>query len=346
MTNQQETLYAIALAQLCRYSPTTALQLYKEGGSATTLMEHRHNIKTLFPNANTRLIETFRQADQALRQAEKELKYNIEHNIKTLLINDEDYPARLRECTDAPLVIFYKGTATLNPTHAIAIVGTRRCTTYGQDITRRFIKDLQNHCPGILIVSGLAYGIDICAHREALAEKNETIGVLAHGLDQLYPAHHKQTAQEMTKQGGLLTEFMTETQAEKMHFVQRNRIVAGMCDACIVVESGERGGSLITADIARSYDRDVFAFPGRVGDKTSAGCNRLIRDNVAALIQNADDLIKAMRWENINLLKQAKQTGIQPQLFPELTPDEQKIIKTLNEKNDQQMNTLAVNCYP
>lgn len=344
MNQQQETLYAMALARLCRYSPAIALQLYKEAGSATVVMEHRNDLKALLPDASKRLEDTFRDADEALRRAEEELKYNLEKGIESLTINDERYPERLKECDDAPLVIYYKGTATLNPQHAISIVGTRHCTAYGQDLVQRFISDLRRLCPQTLIISGLAYGIDVCAHRQALANGYETVGVLAHGLDELYPSHHRQTANEMARQGGLLTEFMTQTRAEKMNFVQRNRIVAGMSDACIVVESAEKGGSLITADIARSYDRDVFAFPGRTNDKASAGCNQLIRNQVAALICNAEDFVKAMRWENDAVLQQAQVAGIERQLFPELSDDERLVVDTLTKSNDLQINILAVQC--
>ena len=196
-------------------------------------------------------------------------------------MNDERYPQRLKDCDDAPLMLFYKGNANLNQQRVINIVGTRHCTIYGQDIIRRFTADMKSLCPDTIIISGLAYGVDINAHRQALTNGMETVGVLAHGLDYLYPTAHRETATEMLRQGGLATEFMTGTNADKMNFVRRNRIVAGLADATIVVESASKGGSLITANLASDYNRDVFAFPGNVGAPYSMGTNNLIRDNKA-----------------------------------------------------------------
>jgi DNA processing protein len=200
---------------------------------------------------------------------------------------------------------------------------------------------MQGLCPNVLVVSGLAYGVDIHAHRNALEYGFETVGVLAHGLDDLYPSRHKDTANRMVHQGGLLTEFMTGTKADKINFVRRNRIVAGMSDACILVESAAKGGGLITADISRSYGRDVFAFPGRVGDAYSEGCNNLIRDNGAALMQSADDFVKAMGWEGDARMAKAQNDGIQPDLFPDLTDEEEVIVGVLQRNNDLQINMLA-----
>jgi DNA processing protein len=257
---------------------------------------------------------------------------------------DDGYPRRLKECDDAPLMLFYKGTADLNATHIINIVGTRHSTPYGQDLIRRFVADLRTLCPDVLIVSGLAYGIDICAHRQALDNGLATIGVLAHGLDDLYPTAHRDTANRMVAQGGLLTEFMTRTNADKLNFVRRNRITAGISDACVLVESAAKGGGLITTRISKDYNRDVFAFPGPVGAPYSEGCNRLIRDNGAALITSAEDLVKAMGWEQDALLAQARQQGIERQLFPDLSADEQKVVSLLQKTNDLQLNIISVKC--
>lgn len=341
---QQEILHAMTLARLCRFSPATATQLYRQAGSATAVMQHRHDIKALIPDATKHLTSIFLHADEELRRAEQELQYDQQKGILPLVMNDERYPVRLKECDDAPIILYYKGTANLNHRHVISIVGTRHCTTYGQELVQRFVSDLRHLCPQTLIVSGLAYGIDVCAHRQALTNAFDTVGVLAHGLDELYPSHHRQTANEMARQGGLITEFMTQTRPEKMNFVQRNRIVASMSDACIVVESAEKGGSLITATIARSYDRDVFAFPGRVADKASAGCNQLIQDNVAGLITSAEDFVKAMRWESDKQLQEAQSNGIERQLFPEFSDDELRIVEVLKKTNDLQINILAVQC--
>ena len=341
MNQQQETLYAMALARLCRYSPAIALQLYKEAGSATAVMEHRNNLKALLPDASKRLEDTFRDADEALRRAEEELKYNLEKGIESLTINDERYPERLKECDDAPLLLFYKGSANLNSRRVVSIVGTRNATVYGKTLIERFVADMKSLCPDVLIVSGLAYGVDICAHRSTLDNGMNTVAVLAHGLDDIYPSLHRDTANRMTTQGGLLTEYPTHTRPDKRNFVQRNRIVAGMSDACIVVESAAKGGGLITAGIARSYNRDVFAFPGNVGSKYSEGCNKLIRDNAAALITSAADFASAMGWNDDSTLASARRKGIERELFPDLSEPEAKVVSTLRKNNDLQINMLS-----
>jgi DNA processing protein len=204
------------------------------------------------------------------------------------------------------------------------------------------VRDLKSLCPQLLIVSGLAYGVDINAHRAALENGYETVGVLAHGLDQIYPHRHRETAVKMISQGGLLTEFFTQTNADKVNFVRRNRIVAGMSDACILVESAARGGGLITARLSRDYNRDVFAFPGKVGDEYSKGCNNLIRNNGAALITSAQDFVEAMGWITDAQLNEARQKGIERQLFPSLSPEEMQIVGALQKQNDQQINMLSV----
>ena len=219
-------------------------------------------------------------------------------------------------------------------------MGTRRCTNYGKDLIRRFVSELRNLCPETLIVSGLAYGVDICAHRQALDNDYETIGVLAHGLDEIYPSQHRNTAKEMLHKGGLLTEYTSETRADKMNFVKRNRIVAGMSDATILVESAEKGGGLITAHIAQDYNRSVFAFPGAVGAPYSEGCNHLIRDNVASLITSADDFVTAMGWQTD--IQQVQPKAVERTLFPDLSDEERKIVEILDEFGDFQLNQLSV----
>lgn len=337
---EQETLYTVALTRISGFGLAGTLPLYRELGSATAIFENRYQLRDVLPDCSQRLVDAMRNTSDALKRAEVELEYDQKNNIQCLCLNDSDYPSRLRDCDDAPLVLYYKGSADLNQSKVINMVGTRRCTQYGVDMIRRFITDLRSICPHVLIVSGLAYGVDINAHRQALANGYETVGVLAHGLDFLYPAGHKQTADEMVKKGGLLTEFMTATNADKGNFVRRNRIVAGMSDTCIVVESASKGGGLITAGIAQSYNRDVFAFPGRVDDAYSAGCNNLIRDNQAALITSAEDFIKAMCWEE-PLISEKRPAGIERDLFPALTDNEQTIVNALLKMNDKQINQLV-----
>lgn len=318
------------------------LELYRQVGSATTIIENKDHIKDLLPEASPKLIEALKNIDEARKRAEVELEYDLRYGIQPITMNDERYPQRLVECDDAPLMLFYKGSANLNTQRVINIVGTRRCTPYGEDLIRHFISDLRQLCPQALIVSGLAYGVDIVSHRQALDKGFETVGVLAHGLDDLYPSRHRETAQRMIEQGGLLTEFLTQTNADKINFVRRNRIVAGMSDACILIESAAKGGGLITCEISQAYGRDVFTFPGRIGDAYSEGCNNLIRNNGATLITSAEDFVKDMGWQDDAKLMRAKQQGIERSLFPELSQEEQAVVAVLTRNNDLQINMISV----
>ena len=340
--DQQEILNTILLTRLNYFSLAGMLELYRKVGSATLIIENKDNIKDILPDASDKLINALQNADEARKRAEVELEYDLKYGIQPICMNDERYPQRLKECNDAPLMLFYKGNANLNQQRVINIVGTRHCTPYGEDCIRRFITDLKQLSPQVLIVSGLAYGVDIVAHRQALANGYETVGVLAHGLDDLYPSRHRETALRMIEQGGLLTEFLTQTNADKINFVRRNRIVSGMSDACILIESAAHGGGLITCDISQAYGRDVFAFPGRVGDAYSEGCNNLIRSNGAGLITSAADFIKDMGWQDDATLMRAKQQGIERSLFPELSPEEQLIVNALAKTNDLQINLISV----
>lgn len=336
-----EPLNILTLAAAMHFYPDEAVQLYRVAGSATAVMDNRRNLRDVLPACPQKVVETLADVSEARRKAEAEIEYASRNGVKTLCLGGDDYPQRLANCPDAPLVLFYKGTAALNRSRVINMVGTRRCTAYGQDCVRSFVRRLAELCPGTLVVSGLAYGIDICAHREALAAGLDTVAVLAHGLDNLYPPRHRDTATQMLTQGGLLTEHFTHTNADKLNFLRRNRIVAGMADATIVVESASHGGALVTARIAGSYSRDVFAFPGRVGDECSEGCNNLIRDNKAALVTSADDFMKAMGWTADAEMEHARRQGIERTLFPELTAEEQAAADTLAKDNDLQINTLS-----
>lgn len=340
--NHNETRNAIALTRVNYFNLAGLAQLYRKLGSATEVIAHRNNLKEVLPDASPRLLEAMHNIEQHLRVADAEMEYNARNNIKTLCLADNDYPQRLKNCADAPLVLFFKGNTDLNRARVINVVGTRHCTAYGQDVIRKFVTELKNLSPEVLIVSGLAYGVDINAHRQALANDLDTVAVLAHGLDNLYPARHKQTADEMIKHGGLLTEFLTNTNADKLNFVRRNRIVAGMSDACVLVESAAHGGGLITTAIARDYSREVFAFPGAVGAPFSEGCNNLIRDHKAQLITSAADFIQALGWETDFKRVQATRQGIERQLFPELSAEEQTVIEALQSLNDQPISQLSL----
>ena len=340
--DQQEILNTILLTRLNYFSLAGMLELYRKVGSATLIMEHKNNLRDILPDASDKLVNAIQNSDEARKRAEVELEYDLRYGIEPITMNDERYPSRLRECDDAPLMLFYKGNANLNQQRVINIVGTRHCTPYGEDLIRRFITELKQLCPQVLIVSGLAYGVDINAHRQALDKGYETVGVLAHGLDDLYPNRHKETALRMIEQGGLLTEFLTQTNADKINFVRRNRIVAGMSDACILVESAAHGGGLITCEISQAYNRDVFAFPGRIGDAYSEGSNNLIRSNGAMLITSASDFVKDMGWQDDAKLMRAKQQGIERSLFPDLSAEEQAIVDVLSRNNDLQINMISV----
>lgn len=338
--SNDETYYSIALTRMTGFNFQTALQLYRGLGSGQAVYEHRNDIGDVMPGSSPRLISAMRNWDEALRRAAAEMEFVERHHIEALPLHDERYPQRLRECPDAPIVLYYKGTADFNQRYVIDIVGTRHCTTYGQDLVRRFVSDLRQLCPEVLIVSGLAYGIDICAHRNALQQGYETVGVLAHGLDKIYPYAHRDTARQMLRQGGLLTEFMSQTNTDKPNFVRRNRIVAGVSDATILVESAARGGGLITCDIARSYNRDVYAFPGAVGMPYSEGCNKAIHKNLAALITSAEDFVNAMGWQT----EQDKPQAVERQLFPELSEEELLVARVLQQTDNLQLNLISVKC--
>lgn len=265
------------------------------GDAEAVFMEKRQSLEKV-PGIGS-FTATEIKRPEVLLQAEKELSFIEKNRISCYFMTDVNYPKRLRECPDAPVLFYFKGNADLDTTRIISIVGTRRSTDYGRELTENLIKELAVSFPNLLVVSGLAYGIDIMAHRNALKNQLPTVAVLAHGLDRIYPSTHRNTAIELMQHGGLLTDFPSGTEPDKPNFIKRNRIVAGLADAVIIVESADKGGSLITADIAFSYGRDVLAFPGRVNDPHSKGCNTLIRQNKAALITSAADLISAMCWD-------------------------------------------------
>ena len=277
---------------------------------------------------------------KVLERAEEEILFIEKNRIQCLYFTDKDYPFRLKECADSPILLFSKGNRGLNDGKFVGIVGTRNATEQGKENCKNLITDLSALHPNITIVSGLAYGIDICAHKLSVELNIPTIGVLGHGLDRIYPAIHRNTALKMLEEGMLLTEYLSNTTPDKPNFVQRNRIIAGLCDAVVVIESGVRGGSLITATIANDYNRDVFAFPGRITDELSAGCNTLIKSNQAALIESGKDLMHFMSWEV------SHEKAIQPMqtvLFADMSDEEINVLSILRNFPDGiQVNELAV----
>ncbi|MCK9160183.1 MAG: DNA-processing protein DprA [Bacteroidaceae bacterium] len=333
----EEQIASIALMFIPGIGHIWAKKLVDGMGNAADVFRFRKQLPERLPEVNQRLVEAL-DCPQAFEHAKLEIEFVKKNHIRCLTLADDDYPSRLRECCDGPVVLFLKGNVNLNALHVINIVGTRKATDYGSQICATFLRDLKQLCPDVLVVSGLAYGIDIHAHRESLANDLSTVAVLAHGLDRIYPYVHRKTAVDMLKNGGLLTEYVSGTNPDAHNFVSRNRIVAGMCDATIVVESAKKGGALITADIAESYHRDCFAFPGRINDAYSLGSNQLIRDNKAALLLSAEGLVKALCWDvMIN-----KTSNVQRNLFLDLSEDECKVVKVLQEKGDLQINSLTV----
>lgn len=329
--------FQIGLTLIKGIGPVLARNLVSYLGSAEAVFKETQanlaKIPEIGPVLSKQIVD-----QQVLKRAEKEVSFIQKNSIRTCFYTDKDYPYRLKECPDAPVMLYCKGNAELNTNRFISIVGTREVTDYGKDLCAAFVKDLAALLPNTTIVSGVAYGVDICAHKAALEHGMPTIGVLGHGLDRIYPLNHRPTAIKMIENGGLLTEYITETNPDRQNFVQRNRIVAGLCDALVVVESGEKGGSLITANIAQSYNRDVFAFPGRVGDEHSVGCNRLIKSNKAALIESGADFVNAMGWEAAGPNKQY----VQPSLFADLNEEEEKIVNCLRGKEQLQLNQMAI----
>lgn len=339
--DSKEVLHCLALQQMPGVGLVSARVLYDVFGNATDVFVRKDELVHYTQPAQRRLVNQL-DNPEAFRRAERELEFATRNGIDAICIGDRRYPSRLRECPDAPLVLFFKGAANLNALRVVSMVGTRKATDYGRQLCADFVRDLKTLCPEVLIVSGLAYGIDIAAHRAALDNQLPTVGVLAHGLDRIYPPVHRNTAVEMLAQGGLLTEYMSETNPDRQNFVQRNRIVAGMADAVVVVESAAKGGALITAGLATDYHRDCFAFPGRVGDPCSLGCNALVRDNKAALILSAEDFVKAMCWDTASTRRQTPE-AIQRQLFLDLTPEEEALVAALRPHRDGlQINMLVV----
>jgi DNA processing protein len=316
------------------------------GVLARNLVAYVGSVEGIFKEPVSRLIKipgigetnAHRIRDKSvLQRAEEEIRFIENNGVKVLFYLESDYPRRFRNCADAPVTCYLKGEADPDTEKAISIVGTRNATDYGRQMCDELIRDLAEKGHRFLVVSGLAYGIDIQAHKSSLKYKVPTIGVLGHGLDKLYPAAHSRTASAMLANGALITDFPSKTRIDPPNFIRRNRLIAGLGDVTVVIESGEKGGALITADIAASYDRDVCAFPGRAADFYSRGCNDLIKRNIAALIENASDLEYVLGWED----PAKKRQPFQQQLFMDLTPEEEKLIGLLKSDEKIQIDSLC-----
>lgn len=311
----QEWLNRIALIWALRNRQKYARALLDKFGCATEVIVHNPDIVN----------------KEAFLRAEQEVRFVEQHKINTYFYQDSTYPYRLAQCVDAPLLLYSKGNLEVNPKHAVSIVGTRMPSERGKEWCRNFVLDIASKIPNTTIISGLAYGIDITAHKAALEAGLSTIIIPAHGLDRIYPSVHRNVAIAALEKGGILTEYMHGTEPERFQFVARNRIIAGMADAVIVVESKLKGGSLITAQMAQDYSRDVFALPGRYNDSLSEGCNQLIQSNRAQLIAHAEDLIAAMQWQIDK--KQPEQT-IMLDAMHDLTDRQQHLFNKLQEQED------------
>lgn len=323
-------LYQIAVTLLPEAGIKRTKELIDHCGSAEAVFAASIDDFPVQPHLSASTLRTILAGrKQALKRAEQELAFMQAHDISAYYYQAEEYPYRLRECPDAPIVLYGKGNIDFNKGHMLSIVGTRMPTERGKDLCRRLVADMATQVEELTIISGLAYGIDITAHRAALEANVPTIIIPGHGLDRIYPAMHRNVAVQALEQGGILTEFRSGTNPDRQNFVARNRIIAGLADAVVVVESKQKGGSLITADMALSYDRDVFAFPGRTTDELSAGCNRLIKQQKAALIECAEDLLLAMQWDS-NQPKPAIQTS----LFDELSKEEENLLGILRKESD------------
>lgn len=327
--------YAIALSLLPNIGSVLAKRLIAYAGSAEAVFKEKKNFLRKIPGIGDMIYRKISKKD-ALERAEKEILFIEKNNIQVLFYLDKDYPKKLRECDDCPVIMYKKGNASLDNQRMISIVGTRHITEYGRQFCCNLIRDLAARDYEVSIVSGLAYGIDYTAHKAAVEHNLPTIAVLGHGLSTIYPGNHASLAQRMLNNGALLSEFVSTEQMIPSNFVMRNRIIAGLSNATIVVESARRGGALITAEYANSYNRDVFALPGRAGDQYSEGCNRIIKQNKALLIENIDDLEYIMGWNAEG------KTPVQKQLFIHISDRGRKIIELLKQENEQSLDIICL----
>lgn len=331
--------FQVALTLLPGVGPVAARNLVSYCGSAEAIFREKVSHLIKIPDIGPVTAKSIVN-HQVFERAEIECEFISSNNIEAFFYLDKKYPKRLANCHDAPVLLYFKGKADLNSQRIVAIVGTRNATDYGKLITEQIVGGLG--IEGVMILSGLAYGIDICAHKSAVRNNITNIGVVGHGLDRIYPSNHRSTAVKMIENGGLLTEFISGTNPDRENFPARNRIVAGMCDAVVVIESAEKGGALITADVAGSYNRDVFAVPGNINNTYSVGCNYLIKENKAALVESAGDIIKMMRWEQGDEVVSSKVK--QRLLFNDLNVEEEKMVNLLQENGTLHFDGISLNC--
>ena len=336
MLSKNELRYTLALQRIPNLGDISAKKLLRKMGTAEAIFkEKKSNLAKIDGIGLLRLREI--NLKQQLEDADEELKFIEENNIEYSYFKDKTYPEKLKHCLDGPILFFHRGNIDLVGKKIISIVGTRKITSYGNAFCENLIEEIAPLNP--VIVSGLAYGVDICAHKAAIDNKLQTIACLAHGLNQIYPKTHKKYIQEIEGNGGLISEFWSSDAFDRNNFLKRNRIIAGLSEATIVIESAEKGGSLVTADIANSYNREVFAVPGRATDTQSKGCNNLIKQQKAQLLTSAADIIYMLGWE----LKE-DQKPKQIQLFVELDEEEKVIFRFLKEKEKELLDIIALEC--
>lgn len=334
--SDQDLFYLLALMKVEGVGDIIAKKLITNCGSAESIFKTGLNKIAAIDGIGSALVNNLKDKS-IFEKADKELKFIQSNNIQVSYFQDEIYPERLKHCIDSPVLIFATGNIDLKNRKTISIVGTRQITSYGIEFCRKFIEDLVPLDP--VIISGFAYGVDIMAHQLAMEYNLQTVGVLAHGLNQIYPKNHKKYMAKMEENGGFITEFWSTSQPDRENFVRRNRIVAGISEATIVIESADKGGSLITANLANDYNRDVFAVPGRVTDKYSQGCNDLIKTQKANVLTSAADLVYVLNWDI-----EKKSKPVQKQLFVELEPDEQMVYDFLIKNGKELLDSIALEC--
>lgn len=333
---QTDLLYILALQNVANLGDSTAKKLIRHLGSAEAVVKaKKETLLKIDGVGNTKLQDL--HSTHHLRAAEDELRFIADNKIDYSYFLDRDYPDKLKHCIDGPILLFSRGNIDLKNKKIISIVGTRKITTQGIAFCEQLIEDLSPLSP--VIVSGFAYGVDITAQKAAINQGLQTIGCLAHGLNQIYPKIHTRYVDQIESNGGFFTDFWSTHTFERTNFLKRNRIIAGLSEATIVIESAEKGGSLVTADIANSYNREVFAVPGRPGDSQSKGCNNLIKSQNAHLLTGAADLVYLLNWDT-----SPKPGGVQKQLFIELAPQEEPIYQYLSENGKQQLDSIALHC--
>jgi DNA processing protein len=335
MSDEVSLVHKIALGLIPRIGDINARKLVSHFGSVEAVFKESYRNLTRIPGIGSGLA-TYICDRTYLKDAEKEAEYVTKNNIRTYFYLDNEYPFRLRQCDDSPVVFFFRGNCDLNSTKLLSIVGTRSATPRGKEICEKMISGLAQGHPDLIIISGLAYGIDIVSHKSALANNLPTIGVLGHGFKTIYPSVHRSTAEAMVRNGGLLSDFLSDTLPERNNFIKRNRIIAGLSDATLIVESGVKGGALITADIASSYNRDVLAVPGRPEDQWSSGCNALIKNNKAALVENSADIEYALGW-----IPDKKKLPEQKTLFSDLDETERSVFELLSKENELSIDAIC-----